>query len=90
MLQEVLRLKPTVKKHINVLQHMLGFFKKELSADEKQELLGIIDAYRVGNVPLIVPITLFNHFVRKYHQPYLMEQVYLNPHPIALKLRNHA
>jgi uncharacterized protein YbgA (DUF1722 family)/uncharacterized protein YbbK (DUF523 family) len=89
MLLEALHLKPTVKKHINVLQHMLGYFKKDLSADEKQELLDIIDAYRAGNVPLIVPITLFNHFVRKYHQSYLTVQVYLNPHPIALKLRNH-
>ena len=66
------------------------YFKKNLSADEKQEVLEIIDQYRAGLVPLIVPITLINHYVRKYNQEYLAEQYYLNPHPIELKLRNHA
>lgn len=84
-----LRVKATVKKNTNVLQHMMGFFKRELTADEKQELLDVIDGYRQGMVPLIVPITLLKHYVRKYRQPYLNEQVYLNPHPVELKLRNH-
>ncbi len=87
---ESLRLKATIKKNANVLLHLLGYFKKELSADEKQELLEIIDRYREEVVPLIVPITLLNHYVRKYQQPYLLQQVYLNPHPLELKLRNHA
>jgi len=86
---EALRLKTTVKKNMNVLQHILGYFKKQLSADEKQELLEVFDRYRREYVPLIVPITLLNHYVRKYDQPYLERQTYLNPHPIALKLRNH-
>jgi len=89
LLMEALRLKSTLKKNINVLQHIMGYFKKLLSSDEKQELLDIIDQYRDEYVPLIVPITLVNHYVRKYQQPYLQQQVYLNPHPIALKLRNH-
>jgi uncharacterized protein YbgA (DUF1722 family)/uncharacterized protein YbbK (DUF523 family) len=89
-LMETLRLKTTPRKNVNVLQHMMGFFKKQLSADEKQELLEIIDHYRMGHVPLIVPVTLFNHYVRKYDQPYLKEQYYLNPHPLELQLRNHA
>ena len=84
-----LKLRTTLKKNINVLQHILGYFKKYLSPDEKQEVLEIIDQYRIGNVPLIVPITLLNHFVRKYQEPYLMKQTYLNPHPVDLKLRNH-
>jgi len=88
-LMEALRLKSTPKKHINVLLHMMGYFKRELSSDEKQELLGIIDHYRQGYVPLVVPITLMNHYVRKYKQPYLQKQYYLNPHPAELKLRNH-
>jgi uncharacterized protein YbgA (DUF1722 family) len=50
----------------------------------------IIEHYRREYVPLIVPVTLMNHYVRKYDQPYLKQQVYLNPHPVALKLRNHA
>jgi len=90
LLIEALRLKTTVKKNINVLEHILGYFKAQLSADEKQEVLEIFDRYRREFVPLIVPVTLLNHYVRKFDQPYLKQQVYLNPHPVALKLRNHA
>ena len=90
LLIEALRLKTTLKKNINVLQHVMGYFKKDLSADEKEELIEIFDRYRKEHVPLIVPATLLNHYVRKYKKPYLDQQVYLNPHPIALKLRNHA
>ncbi|MGD8368146.1 MAG: DUF523 and DUF1722 domain-containing protein [Desulfobacterales bacterium] len=89
LLVEALRLRTTKKKNANVLQHMMGYFKKDLSADEKQELLEIMDDYRKELVPLIVPVTLFNHYVRKYQQPYLAQQVYLKPHPTELKLRNH-
>ena len=87
LLMEALELKTTVKKNGNVLQHLMGYFKKQLSADEKKELLEVFDQYRKGLVPLIVPITLINHYVRNYDQPYLKMQTYLNPHPIELKLR---
>jgi uncharacterized protein YbgA (DUF1722 family)/uncharacterized protein YbbK (DUF523 family) len=87
---QALTLKTTVKKNVNVLQHMAGYFKKQLSRDEKQELQEIIDQYRREYVPLIVPVTLFNHYVRKYGQEYLQNQYYLHPHPIELKLRNRA
>jgi uncharacterized protein YbgA (DUF1722 family)/uncharacterized protein YbbK (DUF523 family) len=89
ILMEALQLKTTPKKNANVLQHMMGYFKEQLSADEKQELLEVIDHYRHEYIPLIVPITLIQHYVRKYDQPYLKEQVYLNPHPLELQLRNH-
>jgi len=89
LLMAALKLKPTIKKNTNVLIYMLGYFKKQLVADEKKELLEMIDQYRSGYVPLIVPVTLINHFVRKYQHPYLKEQTYLNPHPMALQLRNH-
>jgi uncharacterized protein YbgA (DUF1722 family) len=85
-----LRMKSTVKKNVNVLEHILGYFKNLLNVDEKQEMLEIFDRYRNGFVPLIVPVTLLNHYVRKIGEPYLKQQVYLNPHPITLKLRNHA
>ena len=84
-----LRVKTTVKKNANVLHHMMGYFKKELAPAEKQELLEVIDGYRQGLIPLVVPITLLKHYVRKYDQSYLKEQVYLNPHPVELKLRSH-
>jgi uncharacterized protein YbgA (DUF1722 family) len=88
-LMEAVKLRATVKKNTNVLQHLMGYFKKVLTADEKQELLEVIDQYHRGYVPLIVPITLIRHYVRKYDQPYLRLQVYLNPHPLELALRNH-
>ncbi len=89
LLVQALRLRTTLAKHVNVLQHILGYFKRQLSADEKQEVLSIIDRYRARQIPLIVPITLLNHFVRKYDQEYLRQQFYLNPHPAELQLRNH-
>ena len=90
MLQEALLFKATPRKHINVLHHLLGYFTKDLTADEKQELLELIEQYRRGAVPLLVPLTLINHYVRKYGQGYLKEQFYLNPHPLELQLRHHA
>jgi len=89
VLMEALQLKTTPKKNANVLQHMMGYFRDQLSPDEKQELLEIIELYRNEYLPLIVPITLIKHYVRKYDEPYLREQVYLNPHPLELQLRNH-
>jgi uncharacterized protein YbgA (DUF1722 family)/uncharacterized protein YbbK (DUF523 family) len=89
LLMRAMRLRPTVSKHINVLQHLLGYFKRQLNADEKCEVLELIEEYHRGNLPLIVPVTLINHFVRKYDQPYLKRQHYLHPHPLELQLRNH-
>jgi uncharacterized protein YbgA (DUF1722 family)/uncharacterized protein YbbK (DUF523 family) len=88
-LMQALRLQATVRKQVNVLQHLLGYFKRQLAADEKREVLETIENYRCGHLPLIVPLTLLNHFVRKYDQPYLKTQLYLNPHPLELQLRNH-
>jgi uncharacterized protein YbgA (DUF1722 family) len=60
-----------------------------LKTGEKEELLELINNYREGRFPLILPVTLIRHYVRKYNQPYLKEQAYLNPHPLELQLRNH-
>lgn len=79
----------TPARHQNVLQHILGYFKKDISADEKAEVMELVDAYRAHLVPLIVPITMLNHFARKYRKDYLLQQYYLNPHPRELALRNH-
>jgi uncharacterized protein YbgA (DUF1722 family)/uncharacterized protein YbbK (DUF523 family) len=88
-LMEGLRLIATTKKNANVLHHIMGYFKKVLFADEKKELLEVIGNYREGLTPLIVPVTLLNHYVRKYNEPYLRSQHYLHPHPTELMLRNH-
>jgi uncharacterized protein YbgA (DUF1722 family)/uncharacterized protein YbbK (DUF523 family) len=89
LLAGTLKFAATRKKHVNVLQHVMGYFKRDLSSDEKQELLEVINRYAAEQVPLIVPVTLLNHYVRKYDQPYLKEQYYLEPHPSELALRNH-
>lgn len=89
LLMEALQRKITAPKTANVLQHMMGYFKEQLSADEKREILEVLAQFRQGTLPLIVPVTLMNHYVRKYDEPYLKQQVFLNPHPVELKLRNH-
>ena len=86
---KALRVKATVRKHANVLQHIVGFFKNRLSAEEKRELLGLIDDYHRELTPLIVPMTLIKHYVRMFDVGYIQDQVYLNPHPKELMLRNH-
>ena len=88
-LMEGLKFLSTARKNTNVLNHMMGYFKKKIASDEKQELLEVIEKYHRGLVPLIVPVTLIKHYVRKYEEPYLARQHYLNPHPAELMLRNH-
>ncbi|NDV21402.1 DUF523 and DUF1722 domain-containing protein [Desulfovibrio sp. JC022] len=89
LLFKALTYRPTVKKHVNVLTHALGHFKKDISAHEKQEMLELIDRFHKKLIPLIVPVTLLNHYVRKYDKVYLQQQLYLNPYPAELMLRNH-
>ena len=84
-----LQVPATPRKHVNVLQHIVGFFKSRLSAAEKRELQGVIDDYAGGLVPLIVPITLINHYVARFDTAYVRDQIYLRPHPKELMLRNH-
>ncbi|HLZ33790.1 MAG TPA: DUF523 and DUF1722 domain-containing protein [Nitrospira sp.] len=84
-----LAVKATVRKHVNVLQHILGYFKERLKSREKAELLGVIHDYHRGLTPLIVPLTLIKHYVQLFDVDYIRDQVYLNPHPKELMLRNH-
>jgi uncharacterized protein YbgA (DUF1722 family)/uncharacterized protein YbbK (DUF523 family) len=81
--------KTTVKKHVNVLQHIAGYFKKPLDDDSRAEVHDLIDAYRNRLVPLVVPITLMKHHIRHLGLDYLESQTYLSPHPRELMLRNH-
>ena len=81
--------KATPKKCADVLSHMMGYFRKILSSTEKQEMIDVITQYRLRLVPLVVPVTLIRHYVRKYDVAYLARQVFLNPHPVELMLRNH-
>ena len=79
----------TTRKHVNALQHIMGFFKERLSTEEKRELLGHIGDFARGLVPLVVPITLINHYVARFAVSYVADQIYLSPHPKELMLRNH-
>jgi uncharacterized protein YbgA (DUF1722 family)/uncharacterized protein YbbK (DUF523 family) len=79
----------TPKKHSNVLEHMVGYFSGQLSAEERRELVELIGDFRRQLVPLIVPLTLIRHYVKKYQVAYLKTQVYLEPSPKELMLRNH-
>lgn len=88
-LMEGLKLKATVSKNTNVLYHIVGYFKKHIDSDDKKELLEVIENYHKGLIPLIVPITLINHYVKKFNIEYLQNQFYLNPYPVELMLRNH-
>ncbi len=89
MLFKALSYKHTVKKNVNVLSHAVGYFKKDLTSAEKIELLELIEQYQKELVPLIVPMTMINHYVRKYGKEYLEKQYYLHPYPAELMLRNH-
>lgn len=79
----------TPKRHANVLQHMLGYFSKQIDDDARNELLALIEEHRQGRVPLVVPMTLMRHHVRRQRIDYLLGQTYLEPHPRELSLRNH-
>ena len=74
--------------HSNVLLHLSGYLKQQISSDDKQEMLHLIEQYRLGIVPLIVPLTLLKHLFRLHPDPYIARQVYLQPHPENLSLRN--
>ena len=76
------------KNHVNVLQHIQGYLKKELSPDNKAELCELIESYRRGEVPLIVPLTLLKHHFRKCPDPYISESYYMSPYPQELQLIN--
>jgi uncharacterized protein YbgA (DUF1722 family)/uncharacterized protein YbbK (DUF523 family) len=87
-LMQALSKPPTRKRHTNVLQHLLGYLKKELDSAHRADLVKTIDAYRRGDYPLVVPVKLLQHHFDIHPHPYICQQVYLNPHPQGLKLRN--
>ena len=85
-----MRARTTPARHTNVLQHAMGYMKKALEPKEKRQLLSAIDDYRKGLLPLIVPMTLLRYNIHKHDIDYLLGQLYFDPHPKELMLRNHA
>ncbi|CAG8868047.1 hypothetical protein PS627_02808 [Pseudomonas fluorescens] len=74
--------------HCNVLQHLVGYLREDLSTDDRLELQRLISEYQKGTVPLVVPLTLLKHHLHNHPDPYLLQQAYLNPHPASMGLRN--
>jgi uncharacterized protein YbgA (DUF1722 family)/uncharacterized protein YbbK (DUF523 family) len=89
LFMEALRLRATTRKHANILYHILGFLKNEIDASDKAELVGSIEDYRKELVPLVVPMALLQHHLRRHPVPWVQAQTYLNPYPAELMLRNH-
>lgn len=79
----------TRAKHVNVLQHLLGYLREPAPERARQELARTVEEYRQGLLPLVVPITLVRHYVHVFGIDYLAGQTYLEPHPRELQLRNH-
>jgi uncharacterized protein YbgA (DUF1722 family)/uncharacterized protein YbbK (DUF523 family) len=86
---EALRVPATRGRHLNVLQHMAGYFRAALAPEDRKELEAIVADYGKGLVPLVVPLTLLRHHVRRQEVEYLAGQTYLDPDPKELCLRNH-
>lgn len=86
-LMAALKLKATRKNHANTLSHIQGYFARDLNSRQRQALAENISAYRQGFLPLLSPLTLIKHYLAEFPQAYLAKQVYLNPHPLSLKLR---
>jgi len=84
-----LRVIATPERHANVLRHIASYFRNQLDNDSHRELLALIEGYRTGLVPWVVPLTLIRHYIRKFQIAYLEGQVYLHPQPKELMLRNH-
>jgi len=83
-----LAVRATRGRHATVLQHLAGSFKRDLAPADRAELGDLIEDYRRGRVPLVVPLTLVRHHVRRLGVTDLAEQVYLSPHPREIMLRN--
>lgn len=86
---QAMRSHATRKRHVNVLQHGMGYLKKDLDSDDKADLISLFEKYARGEVPLVVPITMLKYHFRKNPNEYVEDQLYMNPYPEELMLRNH-
>ncbi len=87
-LMAALKLRATRGNHVNVLQHIQGYLKCKLDSDDKAELSETIERYRIGEIPLIVPITLLHHHFRKCPDEYIENSYYMRPYPAQMRLQN--
>jgi uncharacterized protein YbgA (DUF1722 family)/uncharacterized protein YbbK (DUF523 family) len=78
----------TPRRHANVLQHALGHLRGRVEPAVSREILALVEDYARGLVPLVVPTTMLRHYVKRAEIEYLAGQIYLDPHPKELMLRN--
>jgi len=88
LLMEAISFQATPGRHINVLEHLRGFLKNELSRDEREALGNLLDDYRLGRVPLVAPMVLLYHHLRHLRDEWVEAQYYLKPYPTELALRS--
>lgn len=87
-IMDLLAIIATKRNHVNVLQHIQGYLKRDIDQQDKQELCEATDQYRLGKLPLIVPISLLRHYFRKHPNDWINDSYYLDPHPRELMLLN--
>ena len=83
-----LKRRATRGRHANVLEHLFGFVSRRLDAVDRAEMVDVLADYRAGLLPRLVPVTLLKHHFRRHPSPYVERQIYLDPHPKELLLRN--
>ncbi len=88
-LQTSLRTPATRKKHVNILQHAMGYLTPALAPRETQEIWTAIDGFRRGMLPLVEPTTLMRVNIVRHGIEYLAGQLYFDPYPTELMLRHH-
>ncbi len=87
-LMAALARRATRRSHSNVLFHLAGYLKRQISAEQRQRLSLLIEDYRTGKIPLIVPVTMLKHYFANHPNAYIDGQVFLNPYPDELRVRN--
>ena len=88
LMMSALKKPATRQGNVNALDHIRGYLKRSLLAEEKQELTALIEQYRNGHIPLVAPMTLLRHHFRRNPDPYISEQLFMQPYPEQLGLRN--
>ncbi len=88
ILMDALKRRATRRSHSNVLYHLAGYLKRKVGGEERQRLAALIEQYRTGIVPLVVPVTMLRHHFANHPNAYIDQQVFMTPYPDELQLRN--
>jgi uncharacterized protein YbgA (DUF1722 family) len=86
---EAVAVKATPARHAKAMRGLAACLRGHLTAPEGARVVGLIEQYRSGLIPLVVPLTLLAFFSELHEVPSLAGQTYLHPHPGELMLRNH-